>query len=62
MTQKDLNRAVARATGECVNTIADLGFSIADPVVVDYDPEPCNVEDKTLDWDALDSQRPGLVA
>ena len=57
MTQKDLNRAVARATGECINTITDLGFSLADPVVVEYDPEPCNIEDKILDWDALDSSQ-----
>ena len=62
MTQKDLNLAVANATGECVNTIADMGFSFADPVVVDYDPEPCDIEDRFLDWDELDSQLPVLVA
>ena len=30
MTQTELNRAVAEATGETVGTIADMGFSIAD--------------------------------
>ena len=37
MTQSDLNRAVARATGETVRTIAELGFSLVDPVAVDDD-------------------------
>jgi hypothetical protein len=31
MTQNDLNRAVAAATGETVKTIADMGFV----------PQPC---------------------
>ena len=62
MTQKELNSAVARATGECVSTVADLGFSFADPDVVDYDPEPCDIEDKLLDWDVVDSQRAVLVS
>jgi hypothetical protein len=61
MTQKDLNRAVARATGESVNTILQLGFSLADQNAVDSDSEPYDVEDKILDWDALDSERALLV-
>ena len=40
MTQAEVNRAVARATGETVRTIAQLGFGIADQDVVDHDPEP----------------------
>ncbi len=61
MTQAEVNRAVARATGETVRTIAQLGFGIADQDVVDHDPEPCDVEDKSLDWDTLDAQHAVLV-
>ena len=59
MTQAEVNRAVARATGEAVRTIAQLGFRIADPQVVDNDPEPYDVdpEDKAFGGDALDRQR-----
>ena len=42
MTQAEVNRAVARATGETVRTIARLGFGIADPLFVQHDPEPCD--------------------
>ena len=31
MNQSQLDRAVARATGETLDTISRLGFSIADP-------------------------------
>ena len=57
MTQSELNRAVAAATGETVYTISELGFSIADPTSVDYDPEPSNVEERIIDWDAIDARR-----
>ena len=57
MTQNELNRAVAAATGESVRTIRERGFSIAGPLLMDHDPEPSGVEDKILDWDALDTQR-----
>jgi hypothetical protein len=49
MTQAEITRAVARVTGESTRTIAELGFGIADPAVVDFDPEPYDVEDKILD-------------
>ena len=61
MIQAEVNRAVARATGETVRTIAQLGFGIADQDVVDHDPEPCDMEDKSLDRDALGNQRVALV-
>jgi hypothetical protein len=57
MTQAELNRAVAAATGESPRTVSHLGFSIADPDAVAYDPEPCDVEDLIVDWDALDAWR-----
>ena len=46
MTQSDLNRQVASATGETVSTIRDLGFV---PLTrVPYEREPL-----ALDWDEL---------
>ena len=39
MTQAEVNRAVARATGESVRTIQRLGFLIADPDSELTDPE-----------------------
>jgi hypothetical protein len=50
MTQAQLNRAVARATGESVRTIHNLGFS---PLINDFEER----EPLIVDWDALDAQR-----
>jgi len=61
MNQSDLNRAVVRATGETVETINHMGFSIADPAEVHFDPEPCDfdidLENRVIDWDAVDAER-----
>ena len=61
MTHTELNRAVAEATGETVSTIVEMGFSLADPVDVDHDPEPAvfdnELEAKFIDWDRLDAER-----
>jgi hypothetical protein len=57
MTQADLNRAVAQATGETITTIRELGFGLADPEVVRHDPEPHHLGVEVLDWDELDAQR-----
>ena len=48
MTQRDLDREVARATGESLNTIRNFGFSLVEP----DDPGPL-----TVDWEAIDEQR-----
>ena len=40
MTQSQLDRAVAFATGESASTIRNMGFGIADPAIVCHDPEP----------------------
>ena len=57
MTQTELNRAVARATGETPATINRLGFLLDDPEPAtpgnDAEPkDPC-----LIDWDALDERR-----
>lgn len=62
MTQQELDRAVAKATGESLGEIRRLGFSVADPVDVCFDPEPGDPQDKYIDWDeleAIETSRPG---
>ena len=61
MTQNDLNREVARATGESVRTIGQMGFSLLEPEVSLADlesfGEPSHIEDQIVDWDAVDAER-----
>ena len=61
MTQNQLDRAVARATGESAATIRCLGFSIADPAAVDHDPEPIYCRPRIVNWDRLDAGRPAYL-
>jgi hypothetical protein len=50
MTQSELNRQIARATGESISTISRLGFvPLAETA---SEPEP-----NTLDWDDADQSR-----
>ena len=53
MTSRDLHRAVARATGEDLDTIAALGFSLLD----DDGPAEDDLVERFLDWDELDGRR-----
>ena len=50
MTQSELNRAVAQATGESVSAVSAMGF-------VPLTPIPYEREPRTVDWDAPDRQR-----
>jgi hypothetical protein len=50
MTQAELNRAVAAATGESVSAIAEMGFVALVPI-------PVEREHLVVDWDELDQQR-----
>lgn len=52
MTQLELDTAVAVATGESISAIRQLGFSLADPLDVDFDPEPRRP--LMFDWDTRD--------
>jgi hypothetical protein len=61
MTQAQLNRQVARATGESHRTIGSLGFSLADPLEVCFDSEPSDVA-KFLDWDRVSAVRHAELA
>ena len=57
MTQAEVDRAVARATGESVRTIQRLGFLIADPNSELTDPDDEDLGPYVLDWDELERQR-----
>lgn len=61
MTQTQLDRAVSAATGESRRTVRSLGFSLADPVEVEFDPEPASVG-RFLDWDDVAAQRHAELA
>lgn len=50
MTQHEIDTAVATATGETLSEVRHLGFGIADPLEVDYDPEPH--QPRICDWDS----------
>ena len=61
MTQSQVNRAVASATGESRRTIRRLGFSLVDPIDGPIDPEPSDIV-KFLDWDEVAGQRYSQLA
>ncbi len=50
MSQRDLNRAVSKATGENIATIAGMGF-------VELTRIPIEREPNVLDWDEYDLER-----
>jgi hypothetical protein len=50
MNQSDLNREVAKATGEPVGTIAQRGF-------VPLTSVPFEQEPSTVDWDQVEADR-----
>jgi hypothetical protein len=50
MTQNDLNRAVAQATGETVTTVAAMGFVPLTDIPIEREP-------LVVDWDELDQCR-----
>lgn len=62
MTQRDLNRAVARVTGESVDVIERMGFGPVDDSWGDYSSEPASdfsddPQPSMIDWDADDDAR-----
>lgn len=54
MTQQQLDREVAKVTGESICDIRQRGFSIADPVEVAFDPEPDQLPPQFIDWDEFE--------
>ena len=61
MRQSRINRMVARATGEDLREIRRMGFTIADPARVGYDPEPKQRRIRTLDWDVVKRERSNAI-
>lgn len=51
MTQVEIDEAVAQVTGESIAVIHDRGFGIADPLDVDFDPEPRGP--LMIDWETM---------
>ena len=60
MTQAQLNREVAQATGESVETIQRLGFFLDEPGLDICDPDSEDLGPYVLDWDALEQARAGM--
>jgi hypothetical protein len=60
MTQKDLEFAVSRATGDSLRTIRRVGFS-ALKLAHKSDPDAAEQEPQIVDWDSIDRQRLALV-
>ncbi len=56
MKQVDLERAIARATGESVSAIRRFGFSLEEPAS-SFEREANEAEPQFIDWDVLDAQR-----
>jgi len=52
MTQAELNREVARATGETVSTVSQMGFVPLTVVPYEQDRDPL-----VVDWDERDESR-----
>lgn len=50
MTQQQIDREVALATGESLEYVHRLGFSLADELHPDFDPEPRRP--LVFDWDS----------
>ena len=57
MKQADLNRAVARATGESISTIKRLGFLIDDLSTDSARLDPTDPGPAVIDWDELQARR-----
>jgi len=58
MHQAELNRAVARATGETVSAIRRLGFLLDEPLAIS-DPDSDDLGPLVIDWDELEAKRHG---
>jgi hypothetical protein len=57
MTQRDLDRAVADATGEYVSEIRRRGFSVLDSCADELDPDPRDAAPQIVDWDELERRQ-----
>jgi len=58
VTQQDLDRAVARSTGESLRTIRGRGFNVLTARLADIEPAR---GPHVLDWDALEHGNCGMA-
>ncbi len=56
MIQTGIDQAVAEATGETLCDVQRMGFSLADPDFVTFDPEPFPPP-QIVNWDDLELAR-----
>jgi len=59
MTQQDLERAVARSTGESLRTIRGRGFNVLTTRLPDIEPAR---RPHVIDWDALQRGNCGMAS
>ena len=52
MTERELMREVATATGESLQTVRDHGFVLLHPIPYEIERRPL-----VIDWDVLEAQR-----
>jgi len=56
MSQSEVDRAVADATGESLSTIRRRGFSLVTPLTL-FDPDDASAQPQIVDWDRLEADR-----
>ena len=61
MTQRELHRAIARATGESMRTIQQFGFSALEDQAPLGEAEMPDAKPQVVDWDQLDADRIALA-
>ena len=61
MNQRTINRLVSKATGENMREVRRMGFSIADPYRVHYDPDSRATRGRMIDWDDLQNDQVGAI-
>jgi hypothetical protein len=61
MTQTELDTRVARVTGESLRRIRRMGFSLANPRQICFDPEPDMLPPQCVEWDELDAAEPPRI-
>ena len=55
MTQAELDRQIARRTGESLSTIRGMGFVALTAIPMENERQP-----QVVDWDELEEQRVGM--
>jgi hypothetical protein len=61
MHQRQLERTLARATGESLTTIRRMGFSLFDPERDPLDFDDVDCAPSLIDWDKVEADRIALA-